>query len=329
MIHTVLVSTINHDHPQRGMEHAFRGIFKNVDTFDFLDKKRKGVSVDIINRELLQRASAVKPDWIWFQLQESNVIKAETIREIRTRSPKTVISHWMGDCRLSVPPGLGEISKACHLTLVSNSGQIPLFQAAGASIARYLQVAVDWEEDLFPKTDHPLPFPVRDVAFCGNYYGNSFPGTVDRVTAIRALMDAGVSVGIVGSNWPVGFPVLGICHVKEQVHVYRKAKVALSVNHFNTIERYYSDRQLIAMGSGTPLVSIYVPGLEKEFEDGKHCLWYRSISELIDHVKMLLSDRAKASLMGRNGRAEVIRSHTYFSRILSILPEIEQIRSSL
>ena len=329
MIHTVLVSTINHDHPQRGMEHAFRGIFKTVDTFDFLDKKRKGLSVDIINRELVQKVWTMRPDWIWFQLQDSNVVKAETIMEIRRRLPKTVISHWMGDCRLTVPQGLGDISRACHLTLISNAGQLSLFQAAGASRVQYLQVAVDWEEDLFPRTDRPLPFQVRDVAFCGNYYGDTFPGTVDRVRAIQTLIDEEIRVGIVGSNWPKGFPVLGTCHVKDQVHVYRKAKVALSINHYNTIDRYYSDRQLIAMGSGTPLVSIYVPGLEKEFEQGKHCLWYKSTDELVALVRMLLSDPSLARDIGRNGRAEIIRAHTYFSRILSILPEIEQIRSSL
>lgn len=329
MIQKVLLSTINYDHPQNGMLQAFRSIFgsQNVQDYDYLELKRHRQSDSVINQELISVVQKTQPDWIWFQLQETGIIKPDTIEKLKQASPKTIISIWNGDCRARLSPYVEGTVRACHLALISNVGQISLFREAGAPNVRYCQVGMDFVEDIQGLPPWIPNFRVPEVVFCANYYGSNFPGSAARLAGVQALRNAGIDIGVVGKGWPVGSAVVGRCGVKQQFSVYQKAKVALSINNFNDVELFYSDRHLSAMASGIPLVTRYVPGLEEEFENGQHCLWYKDEAELIKYVQTLLEDEALRKKIGFQGRAEVIRKHTWFSRILDVIPTIELLSS--
>lgn len=330
MIRRVVAATINYDHPQRGFEHALEGVFgrDNVCPVDYLERQRQTFSKDAINTMLLGVLENFHPDWLWLQVQDTDVIAAETLLEARRRWPSLVITHWTGDARPSVSPYLASICAATHVTFASSIEGLDQFRSAGAKRAEYLQIGLDWEEDVIGLPDWTPPFRVPEVVFCGNYYAQ-FPGAAQRREAIRTLQEAGIDVGIVGGAWPEGSPVVGACTVKQQHHVWKRARVALNINNFNNLVGYYSDRQLIAMASGTPVVCYAIPGLGIEFEHGKHLLSYRTLDELLSAVQMLLSDDVAAKRIGRAGRAEVIRHHTWFSRILQALPVVEEVQVSL
>jgi hypothetical protein len=323
----VFLSTINFDHVQRGQIDAFAKVFGSTNTqhFDYLQEQRDGRSVPDINDRFVKAAVDFWPDFCWLHLQETNIIQAEAIARIKKALPSCVITSWMGDCRTSVSPYLASICRVVDLMLISSVGQIPMFTMAGAKEVRYLQIGLDWEEDVMGNPPWTPPFRVPEVVFCGAYYGSLYPGTVDRVAAIRALQNAGIDIGIVGNGWPSGFPVVGTCAVKQQHHIWKRCKVAINTNHFNDIDHYYSDRQIISMASGAPLVCKYIPGLESEFENGKHCLWYQDEAELVRQVRSLLRDPALARRIGAAGRDEVIRNHTWEARIMDLLPDIQRL----
>ena len=337
MINKILMATINYDHPQRGMEGAMSFIFgaKNVFHYDYLTEQKLGAKKGLINSMMLEVAKRLQPDWVWLHLQDSEVIEAPTLLELRRLFPKAVLTHWTGDVRNSVSPYLSSICKAAHLTLISSVGQIPMFKEAGASDVQYCQVAVDWDEDVRGMVGAPPRWAVPDVIFMGSYYpagvaGSLFPGTVDRIKMVNLLMKTlGRKFGVVGRGWPPGTPVLGHCNVKEQYHIWKRAKVGINVNHYNDIEGYYSDRQLIAMVSGTPLVCKYIPGLEREFENGKHCLWYKELDELPVLVQKLLDDPDLRARIGTAGRLEVMRNHTWLARLIDLIPVVEGIQAGL
>ena len=328
MITKVLCATINYDHPQRGMLHAMQGIFGDghVADFDYCQLAKNGGNPSAF---FVSYCDEFKPDWIWLQLQDTSIISSESILEVRKHLPKTVITHWTGDVRPEVSPYLSSICKSTHLTLVSGVGLISRFKEAGAERVEYMQIGVDFEEDVIGLPAWTPPFNVPQVVLVANNYGPRFPGTREREDAVKALMDEFIDVGIVGKGWNETWPVVGVCGVKQQYHVWKRALVCLNVNNFNNIERYYSDRQLIAMASGTPVVCHYVPGLEEEFSLGDHCVAYGDTNELVRQVEFLLNDESRRKDIGRAGRAEVIKNHTWFSRFLSILPEVEKIRLSL
>ena len=330
MIRRVMMATINYDHQQRGMLQAFRGVFGEANVFDFdYVKLCDKIGKDQTNAQFVKAAVDFNPDWIWTQLQMTQIIKPETLLEVRAKLPKCVISHWMGDCRASIDPYLAEVCRATHLTLLSNTGQLQSYRDVGAPIAKYLQIGVDWEEDVMGDASWSSSFRVPEVVLLGNHYGASYPGTRQREQAIADLIAAGVDAGVVGSGWPSWARPVGSCHVKQQYHVWTRAKVGLCVNNFNDVELHYSDRQLIAMASGTPIVCYRVPGLESEFINGVHCLMYRTTEELVAAVKSLLVNEWFRKQVGAAGRAEIMRSHTWWSRIFQVLPEIEKIQLSL
>jgi hypothetical protein len=328
----VLVAPLNYDHPQVGQLEAFNAVFgpSSVGELDYMrignDRRarRSGTADDVFYR----RTMDFRPDWLWLQFQDSQKISGECLGMIRRDLPHCAITHWTGDLRPQVSNYLASICKETHITFCSSVGQIPMFEAAGAPKALYLQIGLDESEDLNAPQQDP-PFTVPDVVFCGNHYGDTFPGTREREQAIKALMNAKIPVGVVGTGWPAWTPVLGSCHVKQQVHVWRAARVCLNVNHYNDVDGYYSDRQLIAMASGNPTVCAYIPGLEREFETGKHCVWYTDVGQLVPIVSDLLSNEELRCKIGAEGRREVAANHTWTARIRSIVPVIDELRREL
>lgn len=332
MIRRALLATINYDHPQRGMEHAFQSLLgkQNVWSFDYYELQRQGMKNGEINAQFLETVRNFKPDWVWMQLQDSGIILADTIRLARKLAPQAVFTHWTGDLRPTVSDYLSSICKATHMTLISSVGQIPLFQKAGAETVAYCQVALDWEEDVMGTQYVEPSFRVPDVLFMGNNYGKVYEqGTYERESAIITLMRAGIDVGILGRGWRSDFPVLGECKLKEQVHLWRKAKVALNVNHFNDVELYYSDRQLVSMVSGTPLVCRAIPGLEYEFQHRRHLMSFGTEPELVRHVEELLKHEWLRKEIGSAGRAKVLAEHTWFNRITGVWESVERIQGTL
>lgn len=326
-INRVLMATLNVSHPQRGMLDGLEKVFGkgNVRDFDFMAIRKCSDKDEIANEAFIEAVSSFRPDWVWMQVQDSGVLKDWAVHKAREKVPSAVFTHWTGDLRPSVSPYMASFCRATNITFASSVGQLPLFRIAGATRAEYCQIGLDFSEDVLGIPEWTPPFRVPPVVLCGNWYGDLFPGTKDRMEAILALKGAGIDVGVVGSGWPQGIPCVGSSHVKQQSAVWRRTKVALNSNHFNDVEGYYSDRQLIAMASGTPLVCRYIPGLEREFKNWKHCIWYRSQDELVTYVRKLLLDAPLRAKIGAAGREEVIKHHTWEARFSQILPIIEEV----
>jgi hypothetical protein len=321
-IKRVIVAPLNYSHRQEGQIEAFEEVFgkENVREFDYMARRQDA------NAALVALASEFKPDWIWLQVQGTEILTPGGLTRVRQVVPQCLITHWMGDARVEVSPALAAMCHATDATLISSVGQTAMYRGAGARRVEYVQIGLDYRADVLGEPEWTPPFEIPPVVFCGAYYGHvpAFEeGTRQRLSAIRALVNANCSVGVVGSGWPSDVPVVGACHVKQQHHVYRRARVALSINHFNNIERYYSDRQLIAMASGTPVVARYVPGLECEFGDGEHCLWWKDEKQLVEQVCALLEDSERANKIGAQGRQKVIAEHTWTARLRGLRSTVE------
>lgn len=327
-IKKVFTATINADHPQRGMIHAFDSLFY-THHFDYLQMERNGATASDINAHFIAEVLQFQPDWCWLQLQNTGLIQRDAILEIKRALPHCVVSHWMGDCRYTVSDYLASICFATDISFIAAAGQEDMFRAAGAKFVKYLQIAIDWHEEYLEDERFKPPFQVPEVLLIGNHYGPAFPGTPQRESALRALRDAGLNYGVVGSGWPGDINTVGSCHVKDQIAIWKRAKVGISISNFNEIPLYYSDRQIISMASGTPIVCYRVPDLETEFTSGRHCLFFKTNEELVGQVKFLLDNPDIAELIGREGRAIILREHTWFRRVLDILPLIEQTQKTL
>lgn len=318
----VLAAPINYDHRQEGQLHALRHLGEVVE-FDFIALDRTGQDA---SEKFVAAVAEHQPDWCWLQLQDTDIIKADAIASARTISPETVFVTWTGDIRHEVSKYQTSICRVADLTLTSAGGHLPMFIAAGARDARYLQIGLDWHEDVLGEPEWVPPFRVPDVVFCGQHYGHTFDkGSAERVGALCALRAANIDVAVVGGFWPNNLKVVGACTVKQQLHVYRRAKVALSVSHFNDVERYHSDRFLIALASGTPVVAKRFPGWHWDFRDC--ALFYDNHDQLVSLVEQLLADEELRRQLGARGRAEAIARHTWTSRMLEVAAMVDGIRA--
>jgi len=317
-IERVLVAPLNYSHHQDGQVEAFEHVFgrSNVREFDFWGKHNDGLSPSEISYELYSAAVEFKPDWIWLQLQDSRVILPSVLTNIRRALSGTLVTHWMGDVRESVSDYLAAICHETHATLISSIGQARLYRDAGARIVGYVQIGLD-PVDVNPDARWTLSphVEVPEIVFCGGYYGSTFAkGSAERLSAVRRLQaDFGDRFGVFGNGWPDDVRTLSRCHVKQQAHVYRRARCVISINHFNDIERYYSDRFLIALASGTPVVAKRVPGIEAEFIDGQDCFFFDDNDQMVAYVKHVLDGHAIQ--VGINGRRTAITEHTWEERI--------------
>jgi spore maturation protein CgeB len=329
VINRVLVAPLNYSHRQVGQIEAFRRVFGDLNVLE-VDWWREVQLGNNPGAVLVEAARVFKPDWVWLQIQGSDSFPPVSLDRLREAVPGCYVTHWMGDCRAKVPDTLADICRRTHATLISNVGQGDMYKKAGAPRVHYVQIGLD-PEDLVDTG--PPPFKVPDVVFIGNYYGHVTDfaeGNATRLATVRELAaDPRISVGVVGAGWPKDVPVVGTCHVKQQHAVYSRAKVALSINHFNTIDRYYSDRHLIAMASGTPVVAKYVPGLELEFEPDVECVMANSPREILYRVETLLADDQLRGAIGLRGSVRALKDHTWYERIHRLRPLVEEWRNAL
>lgn len=72
------------------------------------------------------------------------------------------------------------------------------------------------------------------------------------------------------------------------------------------------------MGTGSFLLTNWLPTLEELFEDGKHLVTYKTIDEAVEKAKYYLKHEAKREKIAKAGMREVLEKHTYAKRIDTI-----------
>lgn len=283
--------------------------------FDYLEEERSGRTADL-NRQLNEIVEDFQPDIIHMQLQETKKILPETLLDIKRRRPGIILTSWMGDWRPSVPAYTNAINAACDVALLSNEGQLEMYSQACGKPVLYWQIGIGDDEDTdFSGPAPVLGFKVPEVVFIGRYYGDSaFPDSKGRLLLAEAMAEAGFDFGVVGSGFPIHVRTVGQCKRTDAKWVYKAAKVSLGYNAVNDCERYWSERQIQAMASGTPHVCRWVPGLEKDFSSSE-CKSFRSFAEAVEIIKDLLQYPVVAGGVGERGRKKVLAEHTWERRV--------------
>jgi len=282
---------------------------ENVRDFDYLPMANH-LSNGAINRMLLEEIRGWRPDVVHMQLQETGIISAETLAAIRRLEDPPLLTTWMGDCRVSVPPYAAAVSAQCDVVFVSSVGQIESYRSVIKRPVRYWQIAADFARDFdFGGTPPQLPH-IPAIVFSGRYYGPAFPDSHERLAVCRALA-SGLDFAVVGSGFPGDIPCLGEWPRCVQRWIYKQARLTIGVNNFNHIRLFYSERQVQAMASGTCHLCWRVPGLETEFVDGYDCVMFESSDECVALARRLLDDPVTCERIGRQGRARVWNEHSW------------------
>jgi len=287
---------------QVGQERGARAVFDDVRVFDYLDTVRA-------NEQFLSIVHEYKPDVIWAQLQATDIITTSTLESIRGRVP--VMMQWTGDIRETVPEQMSKRAPYFDITYIAMAGQIPMYQRYGR--AEYLPIAIDPEEVL---EHHDIP--KHDIVFIGNHYGTLFPSSSERLDLCQNLSKKFKGFAVYGNGWPNTVNTKGSCDLKKQAAYYRNANICISMNHFNGIEQYYSERLLWCLASGTPTLVRHFPGIEKEFVEYIPFKSTQDAAEKISNLPTVDTERAKQ---------HILANHTWRNRFEKVREDAESCRT--
>lgn len=80
-------------------------------------------------------------------------------------------------------------------------------------------------------------------------------------------------------------------------------------------------RNFEVMGTGSFLLTNWIPTIEELFEDGKHLVLYRSMDEMVDKAKYYLAHDTEREHIAQAGYEEVMARHKIQDRVNVILAE--------
>lgn len=98
---------------------------------------------------------------------------------------------------------------------------------------------------------------------------------------------------------------------------YAESKICFNIS----MEDDLIMRVFETMGTGSFLLTNWVPTIEELFEDGKHLVLYRTLDEAVEKAKYYLKHDDEREKIAQAGYEEVIKNHTIQNRVNVILDE--------
>lgn len=309
----VLYLPLNGSIIQTGMYDAFEQNEVELTIFDFYQGNK--VNKRKIRQQFLNKVKEVRPDLIHMQLQFTSVIDSGTLLKAKSICPSAIITNWTGDIRKNVPGEFIEASRGVDISLISSVGQLGLYKSKLYNKdVRYWQIGYN-PKLYFPKNKNNFKY---DISFVAAKYNNSlFPDAklrTDIVNSIRAKSN--IRFGLYGAKWGRGTKQI---HQSKVNDIYADSFAVLSVNNFNDEYLYFSDRLLMCLASGRPVISWRFPGWENYFTDMKNIVIANSIEEVHQKLDYLKKNPALANQIGKAGAEIALREHSYFNRAAELL----------
>lgn len=210
---------------------------------------------------------------------------------------KNKIAWWMNDLRL--PNQLPDIPTynfddifICHKTYdqqYKDHYKKPLHYMPQCGHSHRLEVGrrVDW-----------------DISFIGKVESNRV-WHKDRKSLLSTI----------GSRYKLSI-ITGEGQTKDQAWIYNQTKYNLAVS-FPMIEGTSNRLYNILASQGLALVR-YFPGLEKQFENHKHLIWFNTVEEAIDLIKFYDNKPLIRDVIKKQGNQQYLLKHTAEQRINNI-----------
>lgn len=283
-------------------------------------------------------AHASRPVDVFFSYFYSAFVRPQVIRSIGEAGTVTV--NWY--CNASYQFNLvREIAPAYSYCLVPERFRLDDYREAGA-------VPILCQEAANPTVYKPYELPYeRDVVFIGAAYG-------DRVSHVRALVDAGVDIRAFGPGWmdladvqPMTRRVRqGVSRVKrallrrsarlkplpthclgapldddEMVRMYSRSRVALGFANVGETHRTSAPITQVRLRDFEAPMSgaFYMPQWSSEileyFADGKEVVCFRDSRDLVAKVGYYLEHAEERESIRTAGLRRALRDHTWQKRL--------------
>lgn len=155
-----------------------------------------------------------------------------------------------------------------------------------------------------------------------------FPGGEFRFEFISAVQ-RGFTLQLHGTakEWPMPrtFQVGKI--LKHPVFkILRNAKIVLGCCQYPHIPRFYTRRLIHNGASGRLVVTRYVEGMEKDFdESGKYIIWFKTVEEGVDKIRHYLKDEKGREAIAARCKVHFVKHHSWEARLRDFEKIVERI----
>lgn len=253
-----------------------------------------------LQRTILRSAQTFRPDLVFAQTHQSQVISASTYAELRNLGAFVV--NWCGDVREPLPECYLEYAKQVDVMAFSNATDVDIIRAHG-NRSEYLQIGYD------PSIYYPGKEKRAGVVFMANNYAGRFPNSDLRAKVAAELKHAlRPDFTLYGSGWGGGVrPVQGT----READIYRRSLIAVNADHF-TRPYFASDRILRAQACGCATFTLAYPGCEEEHPHAVQCA---GVGEMVQAIIMALDNPVATQQMGERSAAHTYAHHRWTNRI--------------
>lgn len=310
------IALITDQSPQLGLRTALKRYADEYIEYSWIPKYNAGRIAEL-RQEVIELVRTYRPTHIFCQLQTPNIISPDDFREIKRINPCYII-NWTGDVRQPTPHWYIDTAPAVDITLFTNQADVDKLKSLGLR-ADYLQIG--YSPTVFNPDggkDHSCP----DIVFMGSNYNRRFPLSEQRSEMVAGLKRRyGSNFMIFGHNW--GGEVQFLAEPSE-ARIYRSCRIAINQNHF-ILPRFSSDRIFRIIGSGAFCASQYYPGIELEWEPGKHLVTWTTFEELYSLIDHYLSHDGERRLIASQGNYHCVTNHTWECRVKDLFGRIVRI----
>lgn len=316
ILHIALVSP---QYSATGLMKGFLGSgFSEYFMFDYWLKTYE-FGREVMQKMLIQEAERLKPDMIFCQIQNSEVLNVDTFTAI---SKISFVVIFTCDIRSKEQTQwLYDLAGIVGLICFSNMDDVEQTRRMGFKNTMCLQSSVDIDVYKSPEVS------ARDNAavFIGNNTLNTqhgFPKAKER----KEMVD------FIRLKFPAHFDVYGIgwhsdfLSPMQEVNEYQSSAIGICHNQFEA-QMYTSDRIWRLMSCGCFCLTQYFPGIHLMFTKGLHLDWWQNFDELEEKLNYYLSYPEQARIIAKNGMNHVRLNHNWSVRISTMLDFIKSISS--
>lgn len=264
--------------------------------------------------ELIRVNNEIKPDIIFFQYQQPDVIPASVYHKLKSDNPDAWIVNYTGDVRHPLPQHYIDTGKIIDCTLFCNMTDV--WEARGQGVtSEYLQYGID-PEIYFPSESQSN---TPEIVFLGNNYENQFPLSIQRKQMVNFLKkEYGTRFGVYGTNWKEHETGNLMGNQKGEADIYRACKIAINFSHFD-YERYSSDRMYRAMASGALCMTHRYAGIHLDFESGENVVAWDTFEHLKFQIDYYLANEDQRKQIAKAGCELVHTTHTFDAMTANLL----------
>lgn len=215
--------------------------------------------------------------------------------------PPKPVASWISDTHInnglkddSYPHRLG-VAKKSEFVFVAQKEAVEKMKLDGIENPMWLPHA--FEPQAYFKTE--MAAKKYDVCFVGHVNNQT------RIDALQRLF----------GEFPNFY--YGQALFEEAGKKFCESKICFNISMTTDLNM----RNFEVMGTGSFLLTNWIPSIEEVFEDGKHLVLYRSLDEMVDKAKYYLEHNEEREKIAQAGYEEVLKNHTIQKRVSIILEE--------